>query len=157
MAEETWLARAIELAVDNVAEGGRPFGAVVVRDGAVVATGVNRALQEDDPTAHAELLAIRAAGRTLGSISLAGCVVYASGEPCPMCQAAAALAGVERIVFAAPASLAEEVGLSTAAVAAELRLPASERQVVPLEHHPLAEAERPFAAYAERLREAESA
>jgi guanine deaminase len=133
--DEAWLARAIELAVDNVADGGRPFGAIVVRDGSEVAAGVNRALQDGDPTAHAELLAIRAAARRLGTLWLAGATVYASGEPCPMCRTAARHAGIARVVFAAEAQIAIEAGLGPAGPS-----PSVEHVTVP-------EAERPFDAW----------
>lgn len=99
--DETWLGRAIELAVANVAEGGGPFGAVVVRDGAVVAEGQNRVTRDLDPTAHAEVQAIRAAGQVLGDFSLAGCTLYASCEPCPLCVSASLWARVDRVVYAA--------------------------------------------------------
>lgn len=96
-----WLARAIELAVANVAAGGGPFGAVIVRDGELVAEGQNRVTRDLDPTAHAEVQAIRAAGPTVGDFSLAGCVLYASCEPCPLCVAASLWARLDRVVFAA--------------------------------------------------------
>jgi guanine deaminase len=112
--DEAWLTRTVELALENVADGGRPFGAIVVRDGEEIAAGVNRALQDGDPTAHAELLAIREAARRLGTLSLAGATVYASGEPCPMCRAAARHAGISRVAFAAQAQLAIEAGLGPA-------------------------------------------
>lgn len=99
--DERWLARAIELAVANVAEGGGPFGAVIVRDGAVVAEGQNRVTRDLDPTAHAEVQAIRAAGRALEDFSLTGCTLYASCEPCPLCVSASLWARLDRVVFAA--------------------------------------------------------
>jgi len=99
--ESTWLARAVELAVANVQEGGGPFGAVVVRDGELVSTGQNRVTPTLDPTAHAEVQAIRAACRELGTFTLAGCVLYSSCEPCPMCAAASLWARVDRVVYAA--------------------------------------------------------
>ncbi|WZH50521.1 MAG: nucleoside deaminase [Nocardioides alkalitolerans] len=99
--ESTWLARAVELAVANVHEGGGPFGAVVVRDGELVSTGQNRVTPALDPTAHAEVQAIRAACRELGTFTLAGCVLYSSCEPCPMCAAASLWARVDRVVYAA--------------------------------------------------------
>ncbi len=86
--DERFLRQAIELAYANSANGGRPFGAVLVRNGEVVATGVNEILATNDPTAHAELTAIRAASRALGTPNLEGSAVYASGHPCPMCMAA---------------------------------------------------------------------
>jgi guanine deaminase len=96
-----WLARAIELATLNVADGGGPFGAVVVRDGRVVAEGQNRVTANLDPTAHAEVVAIRAACQLVGDFSLAGTTLYASCEPCPLCLSAALWARVDRVVYAA--------------------------------------------------------
>jgi tRNA(Arg) A34 adenosine deaminase TadA len=117
---ERFLRQAIEFAFDNVRRGGRPFGAVVVRDGAVIATGVNETALIHDPTAHAELLAIRAASRALESPRLDGCVVYASGHPCPMRLAAMHLAGVKEAAFAYGREDGEPFGLSTAALYREL-------------------------------------
>ncbi|MDQ1552507.1 MAG: guanine deaminase [Actinomycetota bacterium] len=96
-----WLARAIELATQNVADGGGPFGAVVVRDGRAVAEGQNRVTANLDPTAHAEVVAIRAACQVVGDFSLAGTTLYASCEPCPLCLSAALWARVDRVVYAA--------------------------------------------------------
>lgn len=99
--DATWLARAIELAVANVAEGGGPFGALIVRDGTIVAEGQNRVTRDLDPTAHAEVVAIRAACQAVSDFSLAGCVLYTSCEPCPLCLSAALWSRVDRVVFAA--------------------------------------------------------
>ncbi|MDQ4138184.1 MAG: nucleoside deaminase [Actinomycetota bacterium] len=99
--DSSHLAEAIRLAVDNIAAGGGPFGAVVVRDGEVLATGQNRVTRDNDPTAHAEVQAIRAACQAVGDFALTGAVIYSSCEPCPMCLAAAMWARVSRIVFAA--------------------------------------------------------
>jgi len=96
-----WIARVIELALENVANGGGPFGALVVADGELVAEGQNRVTASLDPTAHAEVEAIRAACRARGDFSLVGTTLYTSCEPCPMCQAAALWARVGRVVFAA--------------------------------------------------------
>ncbi|WP_078698657.1 nucleoside deaminase [Aeromicrobium choanae] len=96
-----WLTMAIDLAVENVEAGGGPFAAVLVRDGELVAAGQNRVTRDFDPTAHAEVVAIRAAGRALGDFSLSGMTLYASCEPCPMCLAASLWARVDRIVHAA--------------------------------------------------------
>ncbi|MGH3823787.1 MAG: nucleoside deaminase [Pseudonocardiaceae bacterium] len=98
--DEKWLAAAIELAVRNVPEGG-PFGAVVVAAGALAGIGQNRVTRDNDPTAHAEVLAIRAACSARGDFSLAGATLYASCEPCPLCLAAALWARVDRVVYAA--------------------------------------------------------
>lgn len=134
--DQHYLQRAVELARCNVEQGGRPFGAVLVRDGQVLAETVNRIHLDQDPTAHAELLAIRSASRQLGP-RLEGCVIYASGQPCPMCLSAMYLCGVSRAVFAAANEQAEAFGLSTAALYAELALPLSEQRL-PVEHLPQA-------------------
>ncbi|NWF14390.1 nucleoside deaminase [Pseudomonas reactans] len=128
------LQRAIQLAQTNVAQGGRPFGAVLTRDGGVLVEAVNEIHLTQDPTAHAELLAIRAASRQLGT-RLDGCVIYASGQPCPMCLSAMYLCGVERVVFAASNEMAEPYGLSTAAIGQQLGLPVSEQRL-PIQHLP---------------------
>jgi guanine deaminase len=96
-----WLAEAVDLAVSNVAAGGGPFGALIIRDGSVLATGVNAVTTTNDPTAHAEVVAIRAACRTIGDFRLTGCVLVTSCEPCPLCLAAALWARVERVLYAA--------------------------------------------------------
>lgn len=104
MTDETdaaWLAQAIDLAVANVAAGGGPFGAVIVRDGLVVSTGQNRVTRDLDPTAHAEVEAIRAACTTIGDFSLAGMTLYTSCEPCPLCVSASLWARLDRVVYAA--------------------------------------------------------
>lgn len=90
---------AIALSSENVDNGGGPFGAVIVRDGEVISTGVNRVVPDCDPTAHAEVSAIREACRKLGTFDLDGCTVYSSCEPCPMCLSALYWAGVSRICY----------------------------------------------------------
>ena len=122
MQDKQFLQQAISLAKENVKAGGRPFGAVIVRDGAVVATGVNQMLELNDPTAHAELMALRQAGETLKRTRLEDCVVYASGQPCPMCLAAMRMAGISRIIYAYSNQDAEPFGLSTEAIAQSLRV-----------------------------------
>lgn len=127
--EERFLQQAIELARANIARGGRPFGAVVVRGGEVLATGVNEILATHDPTAHAEMSALRAASRRLGSPDLSGCSVYASGHPCPMCMAAMRLAGVARVAYAYSNEEGAPFGLSTAAVYEDLARPFAEQSM----------------------------
>ncbi len=99
--DSIWLARAVALALVNVTDGGGPFGAVIVRDGLEIAVGQNRVTRDLDPTAHAEVVAIRAAGTALGDFSLAGCTLYASCEPCPLCLSASLWARLDRVVYAA--------------------------------------------------------
>jgi guanine deaminase len=120
---ERFLCEAIDLARENVRNGGRPFGAVLVKDGAVIATGVNEIHTTQDPTTHAELQVIRAASRALGSPRLDGCVVFASGHPCPMCLSAMYLTGIREVTYAYSNEDGEPYGLSTAAIHAELAKP----------------------------------
>jgi guanine deaminase len=127
--QQPFLQAALELAYANVERGGRPFGAVVVRDGKILATGVNEVLNTNDPTAHAELMAIRAASQKLGSPNLAGCAVFASGHPCPMCMAAMRLAGVTEITYAYSNDDGAPYGLSTAAIYADLAKPFPEQSM----------------------------
>ncbi|MEJ1230939.1 MAG: nucleoside deaminase [Galbitalea sp.] len=96
-----WITRAVRLATVNVAQGGGPFGALIVRDGAVLAEGQNRVTVELDPTAHAEVVAIRRACAAAGDFALVGATLYTSCEPCPLCLSAALWARVDRVVFAA--------------------------------------------------------
>jgi len=100
-ADARWLRRAVDLASANVAEGGGPFGAVVVAGDVEVAVGANRVTRDLDPTAHAEVQAIRAACRAAGRFSLEGMTLYTSCEPCPMCLAACLWARLDRVVFCA--------------------------------------------------------
>jgi guanine deaminase len=99
--DHRWLARTIELATENVHNGGGPFGALIVRNGELIAEGQNRVTATLDPTAHAEVVAIRAACQVVGDFSLAGATLYTSCEPCPLCLSAALWARVDRVVFAA--------------------------------------------------------
>mgnify|MGYP003284808175 CR=1 FL=1 len=93
--------RAIVLSVDNVRNGGGPFGAVITRNGEVVATGVNRVTANNDPTAHAEVLALRRAAEAFGTRRLEGCTLYVTLEPCPMCAGAIVMAGIDAVFFGA--------------------------------------------------------
>ncbi|MBH9342789.1 nucleoside deaminase [Pseudomonas aeruginosa] len=131
MSAETFMREAIALARANVEAGGRPFGAVLVRDGQVLARGVNQTHESHDPSAHAELQAIRQASRLLGSPRLDGCEIYASGPPCPMCLAAMHLCGIRAAWFAYSNEDGEPYGLSTAAVYAEMARP-PQQQGLPL-------------------------
>lgn len=127
--EQGFLCKAIELARANIDQGGRPFGAIVVRDGEVIAIGVNEIHTTNDPTAHAEMSAIRAASRKLGMPDLGGCAVYASGHPCPMCMAAMRLSGVNKVAYAYSNEDGASFGLSTAAIYEELAKPFAEQSM----------------------------
>ena len=131
-----FLAQAVDLARESVANGGRPFGAVVVMNETVIARGVNEVMSTHDPTAHAELLAIRAASRALGRSRLDGCTVYASGHPCPMCLAAMYLSGITEAAYAYSNEEGERYGLSTAHIYAELAKPL-DRQSLHITHVPV--------------------
>ena len=135
---EHYLRSAVKLARDNIETGGRPFGAVVVKDNLVIATSVNRIIETRDPTSHAELNALRGASQALASPDLTGCVVYASGHPCPMCLAAMRMSGITEVYFAYSNEDAAPFGLSTAAVYAELAKPLAEQSMT-FRHVPIRE------------------
>jgi guanine deaminase len=125
-----FMREAIERAVENVRSGrGGPFGAIVVKDGRVIATGTNLVTAANDPTAHAEVNAIREACRALGTFQLAGCEIYTSCEPCPMCLGAIYWARPDRVYFAATASDAAEAGFDDSFIYEELKHPHRERRI----------------------------
>ena len=124
------MARAIQLAIDNVRSGrGGPFAAVVVRDGAIVAEGTNQVIALNDPTAHAEIVAIRGACKALQTFQLDGCEIYATCEPCPMCLGAIYWARLARVYFGALAKDAAAAGFDDGFIYRELNLPQSGRQI----------------------------
>lgn len=128
MKHEDFMRRAIALAVENVKNGGGPFGAVIVRDGEIVATGANRVTPDNDPTAHAEVNAIRAACTKLGTFDLSGCVIYTSCEPCPMCLGAIYWAHIDKIYYGANQHDAAEVNFDDSFIYRELELPVDKRR-----------------------------
>lgn len=149
--EATLLAAAVRLAAENGAAGELPFGAIVVRDGTVLATGVNTALRDKDPTAHAEVAAIRRACAELGVLHLTGALLVSSCEPCAICHATAATAGVTRIVYAAPKEIIPDLGYPAPAGNAGLMLAmqAALRGLAPEQilHVPTDGAAEPFQRY----------
>jgi guanine deaminase len=124
-----FMRRAIALATENVSRGGGPFGCVVVRAGEVVATGVNQVTATNDPTAHAEVTAIRAACKALGSFQLRGCTVYTSCEPCPMCLAALYWSRCEGIFYGNTAADAAAAGFDDSFLYAEVAKPIAQRTI----------------------------
>lgn len=121
MTPDDFMRRAIALADENVRAGrGGPFGAVIVRAGAVVAEGTNLVTSTNDPTAHAEVVAIRNACRALADFRLTGCEIYASCEPCPMCLGAVYWARCDRLYFAAGREDAEHAGFDDSHIYREL-------------------------------------
>ena len=135
--------RAIELAVDNVRNGGGPFGAVIVKDGRIVAEGVNRVTSQHDPTAHAEVQAIREACRKMETFDLTGCEIYSSCEPCPMCLGAIYWAHLSHLYFAGTKIDAARAGFDDAFIYEELPLDIQHRQL-PTETMMHNEALQPF-------------
>lgn len=124
-----YMRKAIELAVENVKNGGGPFGAVIVKSGAVVATGVNRVTANNDPTAHAEVSAIRAACEKLGTFMLDGCEIYSSCEPCPMCLGAIYWAHIDRLYYGCNKQDAADAGFDDSFIYKELEVDKSQRRV----------------------------
>ncbi|NVK41853.1 MAG: nucleoside deaminase [Oceanospirillaceae bacterium] len=116
-----FLQQALRLAEENVARGGQPFGALIVRDGEVLATGVNGTAHNQDPTSHSEIEAIRSACRTLGTSRLDGAIVYASGYPCAMCMSAIHIAGISAVYYAYGEDDGARYGLATEPVYHALR------------------------------------
>ena len=128
MVEEAHMRRAIALSVAMMrADRGGPFGAVIVKDGAVIAEGFNKVTSDNDPTAHAEVTAIRAACAALGAFSLDGCDIYTSCEPCPMCLAAIYWARIERIFYANTRKDAARIGFDDDHIYREIALPPARR------------------------------
>ncbi len=146
--DDYFLARAIELATrgSQAGEGG-PFGAVIVRDGHILAEGWNRVVASNDPTAHAEIGAIRTACAQTGHFHLPGSTLYTSSEPCPMCLSAAYWARIARIVFANSRAEAAAIGFCDDELYGELNRHFAQRSII-MEHHPMPGALRPLEHWA---------
>jgi guanine deaminase len=127
--DNPFMARAIQLSLDNVRSGGGPFGAVIVKNGSTVAEGVNRVTSINDPTAHAEVVAIREACAKLGVFTLNGCEIYTSCEPCPMCLGAIYWAHLTRVYFGNLAADASEIGFDDSYIYHEFMQPFPERSI----------------------------
>lgn len=149
MTKQELMQRAIDLAVENVRNGGGPFGAVIARGGEIVAEGVNRVTSQHDPTAHAEVQAIRKACAELNTFDLAGLDIYASCEPCPMCLGAIYWAHLDHLYFAGTKDDAARIGFDDAFIYKELPLPIHERKL-PTEAMMNAEAQAPFMAWEQK-------
>jgi len=125
-----FMARAIELAIENVRSGrGGPFGAVIVRGGEIIAEGANSVTTTNDPTAHAEVLAIRAACARLGAFELRGCELYTSSEPCPMCLGAIYWARPDSVYFGGSAADASRAGFDDSLIYREIAEPHALRKI----------------------------
>lgn len=121
--------KAIALSVNNVKKGGGPFGAVIVRNGEIIASGVNGVTRYNDPTAHAEVTAIRKATRKLGSFDLSGCEIYTSCEPCPMCLGAIYWARLSKMYYANTKTDARDIGFDDSFIYDEIDLKPSKRKL----------------------------
>lgn len=124
---EEFMARAIYLSQNSVENAGGPFGAVVVKDGAIVAEGSNAVTKDNDPTAHAEVMAIRNACKALNTFDLSGCVIYTSCEPCPMCLSAMYWARISRYYYACTKDDAKEIDFDDSFIYEEIKLDPKDR------------------------------
>jgi guanine deaminase len=128
--DSPFMARAIQLSIENVQSGrGGPFGAVVVKNGAVIGEAANQVTATNDPTAHAEVLAIREACKKLGVFELEGCEIYTSCKPCPMCLGAIYWARLSRVYFANADADASRIGFDDSLIYSEIARPLSERKI----------------------------
>ncbi len=151
MADYDFLQRAIDLSRKSLEESpGGPFGAVIVKNGQIIAEGWNEVTSTADPTAHAEMQAIRKAGRVLGDFNLAGTTIYSSCEPCPMCLAAIYWARIDKVVYANTRSDAAAIGFDDALIYDELSKNQSERKLICL-HKPIQNAKEVFEAWVRKI------
>jgi guanine deaminase len=127
--DKTFLKRAVELAAESILNGGGPFGAVIIKDNEIISEASNRVVLNNDPTAHAEILAIRQASAILKSHELHECTLYSSCEPCPMCLGAIYWSGIQKVVYACDRTDAEEAGFSDRLIYNEIMLDPSERKI----------------------------
>ncbi|MGZ4958399.1 MAG: nucleoside deaminase [Methylomonas sp.] len=141
-----FLQQAIDLGSANVADGGGPFGAVIVKDGVVIAASGNRVTPNLDPTAHAEVLAIRAACRQLGDFQLTDCILYTSCEPCPMCLGAIYWARLAAVYYACNRFDASQAGFDDSFIYDEISKTPAERNIA-MHYLELATANQPFQAW----------
>lgn len=128
MEKQEFMRRAIQLSLESVKQGGGPFGAVIVKEGKIIAEAANRVTLDNDPTAHAEMNAIRQAARSLGRFDLSGCDIYTSCEPCPMCLGAIYWAHLDHIYYGCNRRDAADAGFDDEFIYEELSLAPAERQ-----------------------------
>jgi len=120
---------AIRLSIENVKTGGGPFAAIIVMDGKVIASGVNRVTADNDPTAHAEVIAIRNAAKALNNYDLSGCEIFSTCEPCPMCLGAIYWSHLSHLVYANSKADAEKFGFDDSLIYREIQLPVQDRKI----------------------------
>lgn len=126
---EEFMREAIRLSRESVKTGGGPFGAVIVKDGKIIAAASNKVTQDNDPTAHAEVYAIRMAAKKLKTFNLSGCEIYTSCEPCPMCFGAVYWARLDKLYFANSKKDAKKIGFDDSFIYEEIKLPFGERKI----------------------------
>ena len=143
MRHEDFMREAIRISRQNMEKGGGPFGAVLVKDGKIIARSGNAVTLENDPTAHAEINAIREACSNLGDFDLSGCVLYSSCEPCPMCLGAIYWARIDKIYFAADRDDAAHAGFDDSFIYREIQKPVDQR-TIPARQELRAEAVKTF-------------
>ncbi|MDP4240512.1 MAG: nucleoside deaminase [Bacteroidota bacterium] len=124
-----FMRKAIALSLENIKKGGGPFGAVIVKDGKIIATGVNRVTANTDPTAHAEVNVIRKAAKKLGTFDLGGCDIYTSCEPCPMCLGAVYWAHLDKMYYGNTKIDAKKIGFDDSFIYDEIDLNPNDRRV----------------------------
>ena len=129
MTSQDFMREAIRLSIDNIKQGGGPFGAVIVKDGEIIARGANHVVLANDPTAHAEVTAIREACARLHTYDLSGCEIYSSCEPCPMCLSAIYWAHLSQLYFACTKDDAARIHFDDKFIYQELELPIHERHL----------------------------
>ena len=127
--DKMFMEMAIRLSEENIDNGGGPFGAVIVRNGEIISTGANRVVPNNDPTAHAEVMARRNACSKLGTFQLTDCIVYSSCEPCPMCLSALYWAGVKRICYGNTKDDAKAIDFDDSFIYDQLELPYKDRSI----------------------------
>jgi guanine deaminase len=128
--DRSLLRRALELAAKSIKEGGGPFGALITEDGKIISEGSNRVVLSHDPTAHAEIIAIRRASATIMSHDLSGCVIYTSCEPCPMCLGAIYWSGIQKVVYASDRKDASRAGFNDNLIYEEISLDPADRKLI---------------------------
>lgn len=129
MKHEEYMREAIRLSIENIKQGGGPFGAVIVKDGQIIATGTNRVTATCDPTAHAEVSAIRDAAKKLNTFDLSGCDIYTSCEPCPMCLGAIYWAHIDRMFYGNTKTDAKNIGFDDSFIYDEIDLRIEDRRL----------------------------
>ncbi len=127
--EKKFMQKAIDLSIESVKNGGGPFGAVIVKDGKIIAESSNSVTKDNDPTAHAEVNAIRKAAKELGSFDLSGCEIYSSCEPCPMCLGAIYWAHLDKLYFANTKDDAKNIGFDDSFIYEEIDKPYEKRSI----------------------------